>query len=676
MTKNYSNRLSFEKSPYLLQHAHNPVDWYPWGEDAFEKAREEDKLIFLSIGYSTCHWCHVMERESFEDKEVAEVLNKNYISIKVDREERPDIDTIYMNVCQAISGHGGWPLTIIMTPDKKPFYAGTYFPKTGKYGRPGLIEILMFLSKKWKTSRGEIINSTESIFKAVKAMYEKTNSQELNIDVLKKAFNDFNKSFDDKYGGFGTEPKFPTPHNLMFLLRYWKITNSKRALEMVEKTLEGMYRGGLYDHIGFGFSRYSTDKKWLVPHFEKMLYDNALLSILYIEAYLATGKEIYKEIGENVFKYILRDMSSVQGGFYTAEDADSEGIEGKFYTWDPSEVKKILGEEDGNFYCSYYDIGERGNFEGKSIPNLINNSNQININDVDLKTRLENCRVKLFDYRNSRVHPYKDDKILTSWNGMMISALAIGGRVMNNSDYIIAAENAMDFILKELVQDNGRLLARYRDGESKYLGYLDDYGYIIWSLLELFESTGNTKYLNKAIEFNNNMIELFYDKKNGGFFLYGNDSERLIVRPKEVYDGAIPSGNSIATYVLIKLSQILENNELKELSKKQLKTFGGDISTNPISHAFMLIAYSFYSQAKDRLVLVGDINNHNYRKIKNKIDTKFLPFTLKIYIDKKSGTNLGYKMIDNKITLYLCKNFACLEPVNNIDEILSIIDNL
>ncbi|HEX9062716.1 MAG TPA: thioredoxin domain-containing protein, partial [Clostridia bacterium] len=424
--RQYTNKLIAEKSPYLLQHAHNPVDWYPWGDEAFERAKREDKPIFLSIGYSTCHWCHVMERESFEDTEVAHLLNQNFVPIKVDREERPDVDNIYMTACQALTGSGGWPLTVFMSPDGKPFFTGTYFPKNDHARRPGLITILEKVSKSWKENKETLLSSGNRI---VQELFADTQDEKWDIspDPIHDAFLFLTRSFDRKYGGFGSAPKFPTPHNLLFLLRYWYNTKNARALEIVETTLESMYKGGIYDHIGHGFSRYSTDNKWLVPHFEKMLYDNALLAIAYTECYHATKKDFYKTIAKEISDYVLRDMTSPDGGFYSAEDADSEGIEGLFYVWTPDEIKEVLGEERGEIFCRNYDITFIGNFEGKSIPNLIKSV----IPQGDSKT-IEECKKQLFLAREKRVHPFKDDKILTSWNGLMIAAMSSAGRIFKD----------------------------------------------------------------------------------------------------------------------------------------------------------------------------------------------------------------------------------------------------
>ena len=574
-TNKESNRLIHEKSPYLLQHAYNPVNWYPWCDEAFEKAKREDKPIFLSIGYSTCHWCHVMERESFEDEEIASILNNNFISIKVDREERPDIDSIYMTVCQALTGHGGWPLTIFMTPDKTPFFAGTYFPKNDRMGMSGLKTILNSVNQAWLNNREALLHSGSRILDAIKDSFEEDTPEStatISEDIFDEAFSQFKYDFDNIFGGFGSAPKFPTPHNLFFLLRYWYNTKEEYALIMVEKTLESMYKGGIYDHIGFGFSRYSTDEKWLVPHFEKMLYDNALLAIAYLEAYQATKKKKYAEIAQQIFTYVLRDMTSPEGGFYSAEDADSEGEEGKFYIWSKKEINDILGDKDGEKYCKYYNITDEGNFEGFNIPSLINSV----IPDEDNEL-VESCRKKLFDYRIKRIHPHKDDKILTAWNGLMIAAMAIGGRVLHNEVYTQAAEKAAEFILSKLVREDGRLLARYRDGDAAIPAYVDDYAYLIWGLIELYESTYKPKYLKKSLALNQDLIKLFWDNKSGGLFLYGSDSEQLIIRPKELYDGATPSGNSVAALNFIRLARMTGQHELEEKAQNRFSNFGKQV---------------------------------------------------------------------------------------------------
>lgn len=667
------NRLINEKSPYLLQHAYNPVDWFPWGQEAFEKAKAEDKPIFLSIGYSTCHWCHVMAHESFEDEEVAALLNKHYVSIKVDREERPDIDQIYMGVCQAMTGQGGWPLTIIMTPDKEPFFTGTYFPKKDRWGRAGLMDILGQIAGLWQKDREHIYDISRRVAEAVKKQSE-SRQGELGKHVVEEAFEQFNTRFDGEYGGFGSAPKFPAPHNLIFLLHYWKESGEKRALEMVEKTLGCMAQGGIYDHIGFGFHRYSTDRRWLVPHFEKMLYDNALLAVAFLEGYQATGNKKYKDVTEEVFTYIERDMTSPEGGFYSAEDADSEGVEGKFYVWTTEEVKRILGEEDGELFCRIYDMTDDGNFEGKNIPNLIKTAENGLPENV-----LQRCREKLFKEREKRPHPHKDDKILTSWNGLMIAALARGARVLQNEKYAIMAKKAVDFIFSKLVREDGRLLARYRDGEAAIPAYLDDYVFLAWGLLELYETTFDVGYLRKALELNRQMLDLFRDEEKGGLFFYGKDGEELLTRPKEIYDGAIPSGNSVAAYNMLKLSRITGDQNLEEHARRIFNAFAGEVILHPSAHSFLMTALQFALGASREIVIAGAIDADDTVEMIWKIHSLYLPDTVAIFhpVDN-DGEQIwelipfikDMKPLEGKATAYICENFACRPPVMDIDEIL------
>lgn len=671
---NTPNKLINEKSPYLLQHAHNPVNWYPWGEEAFTKAKSEDKPIFLSIGYSTCHWCHVMEKESFEDTEVAEMLNDSFISIKVDREERPDIDSIYMNVCQSITGSGGWPLTIIMTPDQKPFFAGTYFPKNNRDGLMGLMSILDYIKKAWKNNRSELLNASTQILDFLKNSNE-TSNETINEDIFQKTFLNFKYDFDPTYGGFGDFPKFPSAHNLLFLLRYFYKTKDSSALEMVEKTLDCMRKGGIYDHIGFGFSRYSVDRKWLVPHFEKMLYDNALLIIAYIETFQATGNKKYCKTSEEILSYVLRDMTSNEGGFYSAEDADSEGEEGKFYVWSEEEIKDILQEEDSGKFCSYFNVTKGGNFEGKNILNLINSS----IPEDDMQF-IENCREKLFAEREKRIHPYKDDKILTSWNGLMIGAMSIAGRVLNNSKYTKAAKKAVDFVYKNLVKSDGRLLARYRDGEASFLGYLDDYSFLIWGLIELYETTYSTDYLKKALELNEDLLKLFWDKENGGFFLYGNDGEKLITRPKEIYDSAIPSGNSVATLNLLRLSHLTSSYDFEDKAKQLFDAFSREINSFPRACSFSLISLLFSKSPIRQIIVSAGSNIEEGKQVVHMINEKFNPFTISILycnLNKDLSTISpiieNYIDINNKTTTYICENFTCKKPITDINLLKKIL---
>lgn len=670
----YTNKLIQEKSPYLLQHANNPVDWYPWGPEAFSRAVSEDKPIFLSIGYSTCHWCHVMERESFEDEEVAKMLNQHFITIKVDREERPDIDHIYMSVCQALTGQGGWPLTIFMSPDKTPFYAGTYFPKRDRMGMSGLISLLNSIAAAWKDKRETIVDSGARIIEAVTER-EKRDTATLAEEDFHDAFSQFKADFDNEYGGFGREPKFPTPHNLYFLLRYWYKTGEKAALEMVEKTLDAMRRGGIYDHIGYGFSRYSTDKRWLVPHFEKMLYDNALLAIAYLETYQITGKRNYAQTAEQVFSYVLRDMTSPEGCFYSAEDADSEGEEGKFYVWKKNEIVEVLGEEAAKAYCGYFDITDVGNFEGKNIPNLIRT-------DIPEETEefIVSCREKLFRYREKRVHPYKDDKILTAWNGLMVAALAIGGRVLKNSEYSEAAEKAVRFIYQRLIRQDGRLLARYRDGDAGIPAYVDDYAFLSWGLTELYETTFNPDYLQKAVKLNSEMLRLFWDDKEGGLFIYGTDGEQLIMRPKEIYDGATPSGNSVAALNLLKLARLTGDASLEEKGNLLLKAFSSSIKAYPRAYSFSLIALLFGLTPSQEIVIVADKNNEDAQRMLDIVREGFRPFTvIMLYSEEKGKVKevapfiADYGTVKGRTAAYVCQDFTCKAPVTDVEALKELL---
>ncbi len=683
-----NNRLINEKSPYLLQHAHNPVDWYPWSEEAFIKASRENKPVFLSIGYSTCHWCHVMERESFEDQEVADLLNGGYVSIKVDREERPDLDHIYMSVCHAMTGQGGWPLTVVMTPEKKPFFAGTYFPKKEKWGRPGLINILDLVSKKWEKERDTLVQAGEQITEGMRSLYEASSGEgKLTGETLQKAYRQSMSIFDRRHGGFGESPKFPTPHNLAFLLRFWKETGEKEALNMVEKTLESMYNGGIYDHIGFGFSRYSTDEKWLVPHFEKMLYDNALLAMVYIEAYQVTGKELYASVAREIFTYILRDMTSPEGGFYSAEDADSEGAEGKFYVWSPDEIKEVLGERDGEIFCRKYNITPGGNFEGHSIPNMIldaagDMAAEFNLEEGGLTGLTEELRQKLFEAREKRVHPYKDDKILTSWNGLMIAALAKGAAALDEPAYSRAAMRAVDLILNKLTRQDGRLLARYRDGESAFPAYLDDFAFLTWGLLELYRDTFKIFYLKKAVELTGRMIELFWDEENGGFFFNGKDAEQLIARPKELYDGAIPSGNSVALLNLLRLARLTGNAEFASIAEKQVSAFAGRVEKYPWGHTFFLVGIDFMNGPTREIVIAGAEGDGDAEAMLKAVRRAFIPKTVVAFnpggqagkeIEKLAPFLKEQGPIGGRATAYVCQNYACQTPTTDYKKFIGML---
>ncbi len=666
----YTNKLINEKSPYLLQHAHNPVDWYPWGPEAFARAVGEDKPIFLSIGYSTCHWCHVMERESFEDEEVAQYLNKHFISIKVDREERPDIDSIYMSVCQTLTGHGGWPLTVFLTPEKHPFFAGTYFPKNDSRGMAGVVSLLKAVHEAWDNKRETLLFSAKEILAHQKAQRAESHG-EIAEETIATAYSHFKGVFDGLYGGFGIAPKFPTPHNLLFLLRYWFDYKEPYALEMVEKTLEGMRNGGIYDHIGFGFSRYSTDKKWLVPHFEKMLYDNALLAIAYGEAFSATGKLHYSDTSKQILEYVLRDMTSPEGGFYSAEDADSEGVEGKFYVWSVEEIQQVLGEEAGSEFCKLFDITIAGNFEGENIPNLIK-SGQV---PDDKKSFVDNCRQKLFLCREKRVHPHKDDKILTSWNGLMIAAMAYCGRIMNEPKYIAAAKKCSDFIFNKLIRNDGRLLARYRDGDAAYPAYLEDYAFLVWGLIELYEATYEVDYLKKAIDMNEDTLKFFSGEDTPALYLYGHDSEELITRPLESYDGAIPSGNSAVARNLIRLARLTGSHELEDRARKIMDYFSEDIEAAPVGHSYMLCAYLHsISESAAEVVITGDVSTDmviEYNRLYNPFSVSVANITPELISIIPFAAN--YNHSDGTAVAYVCKNFACSAPIKEASDLKAMV---
>ncbi|MGE5416121.1 MAG: thioredoxin domain-containing protein [Acidobacteriota bacterium] len=669
LTHKYTNRLANEKSPYLLQHAHNPVDWYPWGDEAFAKAREEDKPIFLSIGYSTCHWCHVMERESFEDEEVAAVLNQHFVPVKVDREERPDIDHVYMSFCQATTGHGGWPLTVFLSPDKKPFFAGTYFPKDSRPGLIGFLKVLEVVTDAWAENRPALLESSDRVIQAL-APPAVVETDELTRHDLDNAYDSFAKVFDQRYGGFGNAPKFPSPHNLAFLLGYGMLAGEDTALEMVDRTLDAMHRGGMYDHIGFGFSRYSTDGRWLVPHFEKMLYDNALLAMAYLEGYQVTKKEQYRDVAGQIFTYVLRDMCSAEGGFYSAEDADSEGEEGKFYVWTPDEIKSVLGKGKGESFCNVYDITERGNFEGKNIPNLLSSSWH------DARERVHATeRQKLFEHRSHRIKPFKDDKILTSWNGLMIAALARGYRVLGIQEYRDAAEEAIGFILDNMCRPDGRLLARYRDGEASFSAYVDDYAFMIWALIETYQATFNMNYLNTALDLNKRMIDLFWDDEHGGLFFYGKDAEEQVYRPKEIYDGAIPSGNSVAAYNFMRLARLGTQPDLEEKAHAIFRVAADEVRHAPRGYAAMMTAAMFGIFPSREIVLVGKEKSKDTQQMLKTVNVSYLPNTVTILVTKideelDEDEPFGeYTSIDGKATAYVCENFACQAPVTDLAEL-------
>jgi uncharacterized protein YyaL (SSP411 family) len=535
-----------------------------------------------------------MAHESFEDQGVADLLNQDFVAIKVDREERPDIDHIYMTACQALTGSGGWPLTIIMDADKRPFYAATYLPRGNQGGMMGLLELLPRVARLWAEDKDSLLQSGQQISQLIAAQPEQKNNQRVTLTLLSQAFRQFAQTFDAAWGGFGPPPKFPTPHNLLFLLRYYQSMKEPQALQMVEKTLQCMYRGGIYDHIGFGFARYSTDRYWLVPHFEKMLYDNALLAMAYLECYRLTGQEFYAGVSRDIFSYVLRDMTGPEGGFFSAEDADSEGEEGKFYLWSRDEIEVVLGEQ-AEQWAKTYDISQSGNFEGRNIPNLTRTKP-----DYEPRQIMEGQRQKLLAYRAQRPRPLKDDKVLTAWNGLMIAAMAMGARILKDDRFLQAASQAVNFIIKNLRRQDGRLLARYRDGHAEYLAYAADYAYLIWGLLELYEACLDDKYLILALDLNRDLLHYFWDEEKGGLFFYGHDAEILLTRPKEAYDGALPSANAVASLNFLRLARLSPNPELEEKAQQTMDCFAGQIQEHPTAHSFWLYmaGYKFFPEGR------------------------------------------------------------------------------
>ncbi len=644
-----SNRLKYETSPYLLQHKENPVDWYPWCNEAFDRAKAEDKPIFLSIGYSACHWCHVLAHESFEDNEIAEILNKNFISIKVDKEERPDIDSVYMSVCQAFTGSGGWPTSIFMTADQKPFFAGTYFPKTSRGGMIGFKELLMAISEVWENDRASLLEQSDKIINHLNQT--EVSSDNAEIELTHSAVSVYSKIYDEKYGGFGRAPKFPTPHNILFLLSFYERYKDKNCLRMAEHTLLQMYRGGIFDHVGFGFCRYSTDKKFLVPHFEKMLYDNALLILSYCKAYSVTNNSLYLEIAEKTADYILREMTSTEGGFFSAQDADSEGEEGKYYLFTPDEIISVLGETDGEKFNKHFDITSTGNFEGKSIPNLLNSDP----NDKSFEAFLP----KLQQFRKKRYSLHLDDKILTSWNSLMIAAMCELYLVSKKDIYLNAAQKADNFIRKYLCEEN-TLFVSFRDVKRGVKGFLDDYASYIFAQLSLYRATLDSKYLNRAKQMCDKVVNDFCDN-TGGFYLYGNQSEELILRPKETYDGAVPSGNSLMAYNFVKLYNLTTDGKYKDLAEKQLDFISATANSYPTNHAMFLVALLEYYEPTMKITVV----------VNDKTDIKSLPLDLpaNAIINLLTKPTGEYTLKNGKTTYYVCKGNACMPPTNNLNEI-------
>ncbi len=621
-----------------------------------------------------------MAHESFEDKQVADLLNERYIAIKVDREERPDVDAVYMKVCQMMTGQGGWPLTIFMTPDKIPFYAGTYFPKESKYGRPGLVEALTQLHQKYTNDSDLISEVTKSVTDALQKSATAKSNENLTLDSTNEAFDQLRNTFDMEYGGFGTAPKFPAPQNLLFLMRHYHFAENTAALDMVEKTLQSMADGGIYDHVGFGFSRYSTDRAWLVPHFEKMLYDNALLLMAFTECYQVAKEPFYKKIAEQIIEFVMREMSSPEGAFYSAIDADSEGEEGKYYVWDYEEIFDVLGEDLGDLYATVYNLTPYGNFEGKNIPNLINTDVEgfaegFHLTPEILQKELEQARQTLLATREKRVYPHVDDKILTSWNALMIAALAKAGKVFKETHYLTAAQKALAFIEENLVQGD-RLKARYRDGEIKYNAYIDDYAFLLWAYLELYSTTFSLDHLKKASTLADSMIDLFWDNDHGGFYFNGNDSEELISREKEVYDGALPSGNSVAAVQLVRLGFLTGEAKYRDKAEVMYSTFYQDLHQHAHASTHFLQSLLLTENPTKEVVILGDEIDPDREKLLNQLKEQFLPHVTVLASESaKDFAGVApfaaeYKKIGDKTTVYVCENFACKQPTTDVNEAL------
>lgn len=637
------NQLRHENSPYLLQHAKNPVNWYPWGGAALQLAQREDRPIFLSIGYSTCHWCHVMAHESFEDAEIARLLNEHFIAVKVDREERPDLDSVYLTVCQAMTGSGGWPMSIFLTPEQKPFFAGTYFPKDSDRGMLGFRQLLITISEKWAKDRTALLSAADALQNALSMPQEHPGT--IQPDLLNRAMEQFRGSFDKAYGGFGNAPKFPTPHNLLFLLDRFRREKDHTALEMAEVTLNQMVRGGMYDHIGFGVCRYATDRAFQIPHFEKMLYDNALFIMAYVSAFDVTGNRFYLKIAEQTADYVLREMVSPEGGFYSAQDADSDGVEGRYYTLRPDEVRTVLGSQRGDQFNRCYGITEMGNFHTQSIPHLVGSQEEA--------AALEDCLPALRTYRKERFALHLDDKILTAWNGLMIAALAQLARMTGDAVYLNAAQRGMEFLEAHLAKDD-RLFVSSRNEQHGSAGFLDDYACTIFALLHLQQVTQDARYFTRANQLCTRVISDFWDTEHGGFYLSGRENETLILRPKETYDGAIPSGNALMAYDLLRLSHLAVDSPWKDLVQRQLEFLSTEAAEYPMVHSFFLLALSDFLTPPDHVTVVLAEPDSIFATCKR------LPLNALISI--QHAPMPGFPLLDGRTTYYVCTGQTCLPP--------------
>ncbi len=689
-----TNRLAAEKSPYLLQHASNPVDWYPWGDEAFEKAAKEDKPIFLSIGYATCHWCHVMEHESFEDPIVAALMNEAFVNIKVDREERPDIDQVYMTVCQMLTGSGGWPLSIIMTPDKKPFFAATYIPKQSRYGRMGMVDLVPRVQQFWQSDRDKLLESADQIVGRLDTA-NRNRPGEVPTSVVDAAYEQLAARYDAPRGGFGERPKFPSPHNLLFLLNYWARIGDPAALQMTEQTLEAMRLGGIFDHVGFGFHRYSTDSEWLVPHFEKMLYDQAMLVLAYTDAAQATGSVEHERTAHEILTYVRRDMTSPEGAFYSAEDADSEGEEGLFYLWTVDEMREVLGEKDSAFAIDLWNASSEGNYldeatqrtNGSNILHLQEDFDdataRLEINRSALDGRVETVRKTLFENREGRVHPLKDDKILADWNGLMAAAMARAGRVLGEPGYVEAAATSVDFVLSAMRTPDGRLFHRYRDGEAAVDAFLDDYAFLTWACLELYDATLDPTYLERAIQLQKETDTLFWDGIGGGYFLTSGRSEKLLVRPKESYDGAMPSGNSVAMNNLVRLGRLTGRTSFSDRADAVATAFSHELRQAPSAHSHLVAGIQAAAGPSLEIVIAGSPSDPGTVALLDVVRAEYLPDTALLLVpDGEGGRRIRslapfaehHSSVEGKPAAYVCRDFACKQPTTDPEALRKLLE--
>lgn len=677
----HTNRLINEISPYLLQHAHNPVDWYSWGEEAFEKAKQENKPILLSIGYSACHWCHVMEHESFENEEIAALMNEHFVNIKVDREERPDLDQIYMNAVQMMTGHGGWPMTVFLTPEGVPFYGGTYYPPEDRYNMPGFPRVLLSIAEAYKERPDDVTKTAVSMLGELRRFGQTSESREhLTTEILDNAYGGIARGYDARHGGFGSAPKFPAAMNLEFLLREYQRTNQTAALEMTLHTARMMAQGGMYDQLGGGFHRYSTDARWLVPHFEKMLYDNALLARLYLHIYQLTGEEFFKHIVEETLDYVVREMTDTRGGFYSTQDADSEGHEGKFFVWTVDEIIEALGEADAKLFNAYYRVSEAGNFEGKNILHVTRSiddvAREMNVAPEQLKEVIERGRRELFEIRESRIKPARDEKILTAWNGLMLAAFAEASAVLDREDYRRVAERNAEFVLENLRRD-GLLLRTYKDGQAKLNGYLEDYAFYADGLIALYETTGTLHWLTEARDIAERMIDEFWDEKDGGFYFTGRSHEELIARNKDFFDNATPSGNNVAAEVLLRLAVLLGDEGYARHAVTILKLVADPIKRYPSAFGRALCALDFHLSTPQEIAVIGSNDSAETKALAREVWKHYLPNKVLVQASEDEAAKAaelvpllqGRKMVGGNATAYVCENYTCQQPATDATEL-------